>query len=111
MKNSLPDWLRLWFQSALISEVYINIRVIAIGFTSDCELTVRYYLDREPKEFDYDSIQMVVSEVLANTSNEAQIKNVIEECKYSVEPMSEIDRLGGLVCARREYDMDENNHD
>jgi len=46
---------------------------------------------------------MVVSEVLANTSNSEQITKVEQECVLSDEHLSKIDRLNGLVYARREY--------
>lgn len=106
MSVALPDWLRLWFQSALIAETYPNLRAVAIGFSNDRVLTVRYYLDREPNDFDEDSIQSVVSEVLSNTSHSDEIVAAVEECKYSTNPLSEIDRLNGLVYARREYGLD-----
>ena len=101
----IPIWLRLWFQGALIGEVYPEIRAIAVGLSKEKELTVRYYLDREPNEFDYDSVQSVVSAVLSNTSSDHQIASAREECIYSRDKQSTIERLGGgLVYARREYD-------
>ncbi|MDA3876797.1 MAG: hypothetical protein PF483_06885 [Halothiobacillus sp.] len=99
----LPDWLRLWFQSALISEIYPEIRAIAVGYSPSLKLTVRYYLDREPVDFDYESLSMVVSEVLSNTMGENEIIEVSEECLHSEQSMSDLDRLDGLVYARREY--------
>lgn len=91
----LPDWLRLWFQSALISEIYPEIRAIAVGYSPSLKLTVRYYLDREPVDFDYES--------LSNTMGENEILEVSEECLHSEQSMSDLDRLDGLVYARREY--------
>jgi hypothetical protein len=108
LKRNIPDWLRLWFQSALISEVYPQIRAIAVAYSETGELTVRYYLDRIPSDFDYESLSMVVSEVLSNTSSSSEIVAVIEECVYSDQRMSDIDRLDGLVFARREYGMQDN---
>jgi hypothetical protein len=103
MSKPLPDWLRLWFQSALISEIYLEIRAIAVGLSDERILTVRYYLDREATDFDYESIEMVVSEVLSNASCTTQIQSATEECCFSDKKMSEIDRLDGFVYARREY--------
>lgn len=108
MKRALPDWLRLWFQSALISEVYPQIRAIAVAYSDTNELTVRYYLDRSPSDFDYESLSMVVSAVLSNTSSGSEIVAVAEECIYSDQRMSDIDRLDGLVFARREYEIQDN---
>lgn len=108
LKRALPDWLRLWFQSALISEVYPQIRAIAVAYSETNELTVRYYLDRSPSDFDYESLSMVVSAVLSNTSSGSEIVAVAEECIYSDQRMSDIDRLDGLVFARREYEIQDN---
>ncbi len=108
MKRTLPDWLRLWFQSALISEVYPQIRAIAVAYSETKELTVRYYLDRSPSDFDYESLSMVVSEVLSNTTSASEISSVTEECVYSYQRMADIDRLDGLVFARREYGIQDN---
>jgi len=105
MKNNLPAWLRLWFQGALIGEVYPEIRAIAVGLSEERELVVRYYLDREPDDFDYESLQAVVSTVLSNTRTDRQIRSTREECIHSREELSNIDRMGGLVYARREYDI------
>lgn len=103
MVRPLPNWLRLWFQGALITEVYPEIRAIAVGYSETHELTVRYYLDRDPTEYDFDSLHMVVGEVLSNTSQAEQITSVVEECVYSSKKMAKIDRLDGLVYGRREY--------
>lgn len=108
MNRPLPDWLRLWFQSALISEVYPQIRAIAVAYSETNELTVRYYLDRTPSDFDYESLSMVVGEVLSNATSSSEIAAVTEECVYSGQRMSDIDRLDGLVFARREYDIQDN---
>ncbi|WP_413208504.1 hypothetical protein [Rhodospirillum sp. A1_3_36] len=108
LKRALPDWLCLSFQSALISEVYPQIRAIAVAFSETNELKVRYYLDRNPSDFDYESLSMVVSEVLSNTSSDSEIVSVAEECIYSNQRMSDIDRLDGLVFARREYEIQDN---
>lgn len=111
MKGTLPDWLRLWFQSALISEVYPQLRAVAVAFSQANELTVRFYLDRTPTDFDYESLSMVVSEVLSNTSSSSEIAAVTEECVYSDQRLSDIDRLDGLVFARREYEIQSNPSD
>lgn len=105
MERKLPDWLRLWFQGALIGEVYPQIRAIEVTYSEANELTVRYYLDREPTDFDFESLSMVVSLVLSNTSSSAEISSVREECVYSNLPKSKFVSIGSFVYARREYDM------
>ncbi len=103
MERPLPNWLRLWFQSVLIGEIYPEIRAIVAGYSKRNELLVRYYLDREPIEYDYDSISMVTDELSAHTSNASQFTKIDTECIYSNEHISLIDILDGVVYARREY--------
>lgn len=102
MLENLPDWLRLWFQSALIGEIYDGLRAIAVGYSDKHEMTVRYYLDHEPKDFDRDSLESIVSEVLSNTFKCGQIDSVKEECVFSDKKIENIDKLSGLVFARKE---------
>jgi len=104
-ENNLPQWLIMWFWRALLGEIYPNIRVIAASFSEDRELLVRYYLDRPPTEFDYESLSDVVGNVLSNTSSNDDIVSVKEECEFSTLPQGELDPLGGLIYARREYDI------
>lgn len=109
MSNPLPDWLRLWFQDALITEIYPQIRVIAVSISETRKLTVRYYLDREPTDFDFDSLNMVVSEVLSKTTCDEEIIEVVEECLFSNQAIADIDPLDGIVYARREYEMQDSS--
>ena len=95
--------LYLWVFGALVTEIYPEIRAIAIRFSETNELLLRYYLDREPIEFDYDSIDMVMSEILANTSSAKDITHYEIECIFTEEDMKELDRLDLFVYARREY--------
>jgi hypothetical protein len=103
----IPEWLELWFQSALLGEVYPEIRAIAVEFTEKRKLTVRYYLEREPTEGDWESLSMVMTSILSNTSSNEEIKEVVEECIYSDLLLGEIDTLDCLVYARREYCLEE----
>ena len=99
----LPLWLHRWICAALIGEIYPEIRLIAVKFSEAHELLVRYYLDREPNEDDYDSVDMLISEVLANTSNTTEITYYEGECVFSKEHMRELNQLDEVIYARREY--------
>ncbi len=102
--RQLPDWLRLWFQAALLGEIYPAIRAIAVGFSDSRALTVRAYLDREPTDDDRENMSCVLTEVFANTSSNEEITASTEECVFSAERIGKLDPLDGFVYARREYD-------
>ena len=103
MRRKIPIWLYMWISKALITEIYPEIRLIAVRFTENHELLLRYYLDREPIEYDYDSIEMVVDEITANTSSSSDITKIEIECVYSTEPQNQLDSLDECIYARREY--------
>ena len=107
--KSLPSWLRAWIQDALIGEIYPSIRAIAAQFTEEKSLTLRYYLDRDPRDGDFESLSMVMGVILSNTSSSNEIGEVHEECFHSHEILSSIDVLDCLVYARREYELDDIN--
>lgn len=96
------DRIRLALQIALLGEIYPAIRAIAFAYNSAKLLKVRFYLDREPNEDDYESVSSVMSELIASFNN-IEISEVIEECFYSTTSISELDSLDGLVYSRREY--------
>ena len=101
----LPGWLILWLWQALLGEIYPNIRAVAAAFSNDRELRIRYYLDRQPTEFDHESLGYVMTRVLSEASSNEEIRSIKEECVYSILPMGELDVLDGIVFARREYDI------
>ena len=105
--KEIPQWLRLCFQSALIGEIYPEIRAIAVEFTEEKKLTVRYYLSREPTEGDWESLSVVMASIISNTSSSEEIKEIVEDCIHSDLLLRDIDVLDGLVYARREYCLDE----
>lgn len=95
-------------QIALLGEVYINIRSIAIKFNNQGkDLLLRYYLDREPTSFDYDSIGSVATEIEASMPiNFFHTFKV--ECIYRNNTIQkDLDPLDGFVYARREHDLEE----
>ncbi len=103
-KRRLPDWLRLWFQSALVGEIYPAIRAIAVGFSESRVLTTRFYFDREPTEDDRENMSCVLAVIFSNTSSNDEITESIEEFVFSDLPLSRLDPLDAFVYARREYD-------
>ena len=104
-KRRLPDWLRLWFQSALVGEIYPAIRAIAVGFSESRALTTRFYFDRKPTEDDRENMSCVLTVIFSNTSSNDEITESIEEFVFSDLPLSRLDPLDGFVYARREYDL------
>lgn len=103
MGETMPDWLFSWACKAIIGEVYPSIRAIAIGYNNKRRLIVRYYVDRPPQSEDYDSIEVVVTNILANTQSSEEIVSVSEEVEFTKEPLGRLDVLGGLIYARREF--------
>ena len=104
-KTKIPDWLILWIWRALLGEIYPNIRAIAASFSESNELTIRYYLDRHPTDFDFESVGYVMTSVLSAAPSNEVIKSIKEECEYSSASFGELEVLDGLVYARREYDI------
>lgn len=102
--GALPGWLRLWFQRALLGEIYPAIRAIAVSFSESRALVVRIYLDREPTQEDRERAACVMTEILANTSGNDEIRSAEEECLHSGTRLCELDPLDGFVYARREDD-------
>ena len=109
MKTNLPEWLRVSFQRALLGEIYPAIRAIAVAFDGSRKLTIRYYLDREPTDFDRDSLSMVVASIYADTSSNSEIPAVAEECVHAQGKIGTLDALDAFVYARREYDITKEN--
>lgn len=108
-KAKIPDWLVGQFRIALAGEIYPQIRAIAIRYVEndDRKLLIRYYLDRNPMEFDYESIEMVSTELDSITP--INYWNRIElECVFSKKLKKDLDPLDGFVYSRREYDMQDN---
>lgn len=99
--KKLPDWLIARLRIALLGEIYANIRAIAVGYDNDGKLVIRYYLDREPDEFDFESAAIVSTnlDALGGSGN----VNVIEiECFFSKDSLRDLDPLSGFFFARRE---------
>lgn len=59
---SLRQDIMLSLQGALLGMIYSSIWAIAVGFDDKKKITVRYYLDRDPKEEDYENLSEVMAE-------------------------------------------------
>src|SRR5690554_1965338 len=104
---NLSKWLILCVWQALVREIYSEIRAIALRYDADKNLLIRYYFDREPTEEDSECIECVITNILAHTSSNDQIRNIEEEAIFSEERMADLDVLDGLVYARREYSLND----
>ncbi|MCB1193508.1 MAG: hypothetical protein H7A23_00320 [Leptospiraceae bacterium] len=86
--------LRLGLKKGLLGEVYPPIRAVAYKYDeSEKSVIIRSYLDRKPRQNDYDIASLF--------SKKLDIKSK-EECVFSDAPLSQLDPLDGLVYARKE---------
>lgn len=77
----LSDWLVLCVWRALIGEIYPAIRAIALSLADDRTLLICYYLDRQPTDFDWESLEVVATNILASIGQE-KILRIDLECKF-----------------------------
>lgn len=100
--NRLPDWLVVCFRVALLGEIYQEIRAIAVGYDEKGRVLIRYYLERDPTDLDWESVEVVATNVDA-ASSEVGISRIDVECLYVSGPLRGLPSLGGFVYARREF--------
>lgn len=100
--TKLPDWLIACFRVALLGEIYSNIRAIAIGYNDGGEVLIRYYLDREPTEFDLESIEIVATNFDALGGKGQEIDKIDVQCKHAEGAKRSLDPLSGFIYFRRE---------
>ena len=93
----------LALQSSLLGEIYAEIRLIVFKYNSDNrQFMLRYYLDREPTEEDYENLSVVITEFISNFKY-SEFDGVSSECIYSKSPISELETLDGIVYCRKEF--------
>ncbi len=90
--------LLISMQRALWGKIYPSIRAVAVGFEDIRKLKVICYLDREPRDEDYENLGEVTAEVCADID----FKEVEEHCVYSVKPFSQLNSLASWVYIRKE---------
>ncbi|WP_088683667.1 colicin [Rhizobium sp. R635] len=103
--NKLPNWLILHIWQSLLGEVYPEIRAIAAGY-DEKTLLLRYYMDREPTDFDMESIEVLSTNIFASVDS-GLVERIDVECSHAALPFKDLDQLSGFVYCRREYDMHE----
>jgi len=99
----LPDWLVACFRIALLGEIYPDIRAIAVGYNENGSVLIRYYLDREPTEFDLESLEVVATNLDAMGGKKQAISRIDIECICAEGSKRELDPLSGFIYSRREY--------
>lgn len=107
MSNKLPDWLISHFRVALIGEIYPQIRAIAVKYDEKKHLLLRYYLDREPTDFDRESIEVVATNLDATAPIDS-ITRLDVECCHADCLGKDLDPLSGFIYSRREYEIQDN---
>lgn len=100
--DHLPDWLIACFRIALLGEIYLNIRAVAVGYDGEGSVLIRYYLDRDPTDFDFESIEIVAVNLDSLGGKEQEVKKIDVECVCSASAMSNLDPLSGFIFSRRE---------
>lgn len=110
MTGMLPRWLFYDFWWVLsLAEIYPQIRAIAVRYSQVTgEVFIRCYLDREPTEFDRESIGVISGLLHTNNRPHSEVSKITEECVFSNEHMQKLDPLDGFVYRRREYEMQDN---
>jgi hypothetical protein len=102
--KSVPDWLILCIWRALIGEIYPALRAVATSLSDDRTLRIVYYLDRSPTKFDWESLEVVATNISASIGRE-EISHVDLGCEFLLGPIGHLDCLDGFIYCRREYDL------
>lgn len=102
--KALPDWLVLCAWRALIGEIYPAIRAIAISLSDDGVLLIRYCLDRSPTDFDWESLEVVATNISASIGQD-KISHVDLDCKLVLGSIECLECLDGFIYCRREYEL------
>ncbi len=94
--------IRLALQIALLGEIYSAIRAIVFSYKPKKKsFLLRFYLDREVTEEDYENVGIVMTEFISNF-NYLEFDELLEECHYSKLPISKLEPLDGFVYCKKE---------
>ena len=101
--KKIPVWLFYWVSNSLLGEIYPAIRGIAVSWNDEKKsLILRYYLDREPIDEDVENINVVIANILANTTSNDDIKEIKDELIYTTDMIKDLDSLSGFLYLRME---------
>lgn len=108
MNTKIPPEIKQYLQQCLIGEIYHHIRAIAVSLSAQKMMLIRYYLDRKPTLFDYESADVFAFNFSASFG-EPEVMGIGIECEYSDKLLNHLDGLDGFIYARREYEMEDVN--
>lgn len=83
---------------ALKGNVMPNVRAIAMRYNRN-QLTLKCYLDTQPSEPDHEMLSDIVGEILSDFPSN-KIPQITEECMYSDEQISKLDKLDLFIYIR-----------
>ena len=94
--------IKVALQSALLGAIYPEIRAITFFYNPKIKsFRLRYYMDREPLENDFENVDSVLTEFIA-TFNFSAFSTAESECVYSLAPIAQLDIMEGMVFCRKE---------
>ncbi|MGD8781980.1 MAG: colicin [Ignavibacteria bacterium] len=94
--------IRLALQMALLGEIYGELRAVVYKYNSkEKSFLIRYYLNRKPTEYDYESISVVMAEFISNFKY-SEFEEIKEECVFSSVHQSKLESLDGFVYLKKE---------
>jgi len=106
MDEKIRYKILLSLNKAFLGEIYPNIRAIVFDYDQTNQVfTLRYYLDRDPTQEDFDSIDAVVKKFLSYFP-EGFFITVRKDCVYSNKIMAFFSKEEIMECfvyARQEY--------
>jgi len=100
INQKIPDWLWACLRIAFLGEIYTNIRAIAISYDNKI-IGLRYYLDREVLDYDYESLEVVSTNL--DSIIPISLEGLDIECFFTEELIKDVNPLDGFFYVRREY--------
>ncbi|MFN7879039.1 MAG: hypothetical protein ACK5P1_03395, partial [Sphingobacteriia bacterium] len=80
--NEIKKSITLSLLGALLGEIYPDIIAVAYRYdTASRDLYVRFYLDREATEDDFENVRVVTTEVVSDFHYN-QFNKIVEECEF-----------------------------
>ena len=95
--TKLPDWLVACFRIALLGEIYPNIRAVAVGYHDSSFVLIRYYLDRQSSDFDFESLEVVATNLDALGGKEQAINKIDIHCVHAAGAKRDLEPISGFI--------------